>query len=159
MKKSIEIKTIEEWRKIISMLFDMGYVWNSGQKVYYEECFKSATFINLVESQEKLFMYCSRNKEGDLYDIVSYRLDNGVNYRIVKKPTKEWKIEAVYEKDSIKFSAYDKQSVEFIVLLYTIDLQSNTITKSVDVDFILKNHGYSLMNYEFDSEGSIKIQV
>jgi len=162
-KRTLKIKTIEDWRKTISILFDMGYIWCTERKEYYEEYFESNPHINLVTSQERLLMYCSKNQEGDLCDIVPYCLSNEVHYKIVeKKPSKkQWEIRpSIYnEKGLVKFSAYDKESKNYIVVLYVIDYKKNKLIKSVNVDFILKDNGYSLMNYSFDSDGSIQIQA
>jgi len=158
MRKSIETKTIEEYRKTLSILFDMGYTWFSGSQAYYEKCFINSKFITLLDDKS---MYLSEIKEtkASLCHIVPEVTENTITYQIVEKAinNKKWIIECVDYVDYTMFFAYDQESHCPITGLYKIDRVENRIEKFKNIPEVLRKRGYSFMNHRFDSNGCIII--
>jgi len=158
MRKSIEIKTIEEYRKTLSILFDMGYTWFSGGQAYYEKCFINNKFITLLDDKT---MYLSEIKEtkASLCHIVSKVTESIIRYQIVEKAinNKKWIIECVDYIDYTMFFAYDEESDHRIINLYKINRVENRIEKFKNIPEVLRKRGYSFMNHRFDTNGCIII--
>lgn len=163
MKKNIEVTTIGEWIRCLSILFDMGYTWYSGDKDYHADYFTNGhtRLIEFDENTKHISSHIVVESPKPLYKIVTENTENGIIYKFVEKHEKheKWIIcPSVDSRGNVSFSACDKETGNVILELYYITWLGNRIVRHPNIPLQLTRKGYSLMEYEFDSEGRIIIK-